>query len=118
MSDNLTERYFRIVNYYDHPQNPSYMVFHFLKKEQSDTFRESLIAENIPFESETDTEKNTVYLYAVKKNYSKRAIRLNFLAIGQHREKFIGDPVLRWALLGFFLIAVALALAGLFLNKN
>ena len=118
MSDHLTERFFRITNYYEHPSNSNYVVFHYLRKEQSDAFKELLEKEKIPFEMHTETEGKTVYLFAVKKINEKRAIRLNFLALGKHREKFIGDPVLRWVVLGIFFFAIALALAGLFLNKN
>jgi hypothetical protein len=39
-------------------------------------------------------------------------VRLNYSVLGRHREPFIADGLLRWAVLGFVALIMLLALAG------
>lgn len=113
----MTEETFRITNYYDHPTDPSYTVFHFLKEAQADEFENSLKENNIEFEKFVEKGTDTIWMFGIKKRHQSRAIHLNFLAIGKHREHFIPQKGWRWALLIFTAICITLAVIG-YVKKN
>lgn len=108
------ERVFKITNYYDHPESPRHIVFHYFKKEQAGEFERLLKEGNIEFEKHVEEEGRTIYLFGVHKKFEKEAVRMNFLAIGRNRQPFISDPLLRWLALIVFFLALALAIIGFY----
>jgi len=108
----MPERIFRITNYYDHPTDPNYIVFHFLKEAQADEFEKLLNENQIEFEKFIEREENIIWMFAVRKRFESKAVNLNFLAIGKHRDPFIPQRGWRWALLIFTAICITLAVIG------
>lgn len=113
------ENTFRLTNYYDHPTNPSYTVFHYFQIEQATTFEEHLTIEKISFEKHIDEDgPRVIYLYAVSNIHRKKAVRLNFLTIGKYREKFIPFRWMRWAVYLLALGMIILALIGYYQSNK
>lgn len=107
------ENIFRITNYYDHPTNPTYTVFHFFQEERAQTFEELLKESKIPFEKHLDDEGGRkIYLFGVSNIHRKKAVRINFVTIGKYREKFVPYRWMRWALYLFALALISLAIIG------
>lgn len=113
----MPEQIFRITNFYEHPTDPNYIVFHFLKEAQANEFEKSLKENEIDFEKFVEKEENTIWMFAVKKRHESQAVNLNYLAIGKHRDPFIPQRGWRWALLIFTAICITLAVIG-YLKKQ
>jgi hypothetical protein len=114
MSSNLEVR-INITNYNPHPENPNYTVFHFYRNDFATTFEELLKKRNIPFESFIEEGSNkTIYFYAVKNSYYKETVKINFEAIGKHREPLIPNKIYAYSLLIFVFILLVIALIGFF----
>ena len=96
---------FNITNYSDHPNRPGYTVFKFFEKQRAEYFEELLTKENVWFESSTDEDDGTIYLYGIKKNDHKKAINANYLVSGKFRKKIIPNIYLRW-----FIIIISIAI--------
>lgn len=104
------EKYFRFTNYYDHPTNKRYKVFHFRKKEMADFFQQLLEKENIPFERDDGDPGEEVILFGIKKEFYERTVKLNFLAWGKHRKPLIRNKAAGWMLIliCFTIIGIAI----------
>jgi hypothetical protein len=68
-----------------------------------------LDAEHIAYQT---GEADGTMLIGVKQLDRERAIRVNYTVLGRHRRPFIGDPLLRWLVLGLVGLLVLLALLG------
>lgn len=101
-----------LTNYRDHPTNPSYVVFFFNRKEVADTFEELLLINAIDFERAKEDEGRERHLFGVRKVEFSAAERLNYDALGRHRNRFIPQKFLRMAILMFTLFLLILALIG------
>jgi len=108
----------QLTNYYDHPEHQLYVVFQFYLVEHADEFGSMLAVENIEFERHYDEGgKQPRHLFGIHKRYNKRAMHCNNMLHAKHRQKFISNPWLRYVVLAITLGAVALGLAGYFLQK-
>lgn len=103
-----------LTNFDDHPTEPTWLVFRFGDRDMGREFVEGLEAAGIPYEANEDDE--SMRLIGVKQRYRDAAVRINYAVLGRHREPFIGDGYIRWALIGFTLVLVVLALVGAVLN--
>ncbi len=101
-----------LTNYRDHPTNPTYMVFFFHNKNAADSFEELLLINVVDFERAREDEGRERHLFGVKKTEFHKAEKLNYEAIGRHRQKFIGNRFLRIAVLFFTLVVLLLAIIG------
>ena len=103
-----------LTNFDDHPTEPTWMVFRFKDRNMEREFIEGLDAERISYE--LSEEDGIMRLIGVKQRHREAAIRINYAVLGRHREPFIADKTIRWAILGFALILVLLAFLGALLS--
>ena len=99
-----------LTNFDDHPGDPNWMVFRFADREMAHEFITGLEEAGIAFEADLDDP--SLALIGVKQRYRDAAIRINYVVLGRHRRPFIGDGLLRWALVGMMALLVALAIIG------
>ncbi|MEM9024066.1 MAG: hypothetical protein AAGB22_10010 [Bacteroidota bacterium] len=106
-------------NYYDHPDQPKYMVYRFYGEEQAAYFEALLRDEGIWYERniETDEDDEPTYYYGVHKSDEKATQRLNSLTLAKFKTPFIGVAWLRWTILLVSLGLVTLAIAGYLLDR-
>jgi len=104
---------FNITNSFEHPSRSHFTVFKFYEKQRSDYFKELLTQKNISFEHDIHEEDNkTFYLFGVRNPDVDQVNKLNYLVNGKYRKPLIPNTYLRWIVLGFSLIMVALAILG------
>lgn len=101
-----------LTNYRDHPTNPSYVVFFFHNKDAADSFEELLLINAVDFERAREDEGRERHLFGVRKSEFRMAEKLNYEAIGRHRQKFIGNRFLRMAVLFITFFVLLLAIIG------
>ncbi len=105
----------RLTNFEDHPTDHRYMVFRFPTSQMAGEFMDGLTMKAIPFEA--DDSGGPPYLIGVKKQFRERAVEVNYIVLGRHRQPFISDPVFRWFV--FILVAAAIILAVVgYLNRS
>jgi len=105
-----------ILNYSDHPTRVGYIVYRFFNKERADYFEELLKKDNVPFESSIEENDNTLYLFGIKKGYSKKAMNANYLVSAKYRNKIIPNAYFRWGIIIFITSMITLAIIGAFLK--
>jgi hypothetical protein len=105
-----------ITNYNPHPEDPNYTVFHFYREDLAKTFEELMIQNNIPYESVTEEGARTIYLFGIKNNYYKQTIRINYEAIGKHREPFIPNKLFAYSLIIIVILMIAIAFIGFYIS--
>lgn len=103
-----------LTNYDDHPDDPQWIVFRFPDKGQANEFTQALSVEGLHFEE--DTSGGPPFLVGVKQRHRERAVRLNYLVLGRHRQPFIADGLLRWSILIIVGLVVAFAMVGVILR--
>lgn len=103
-----------LTNFDDHPTDPTWMVFRFGDGDMAREFIEGLDEANIPHE--LDDGDGPLRLIGVKQRHREAAIRVNYVVLGRHREPFISNTLVRWALIGFTAILIALAVLGALLS--
>lgn len=101
-----------ITNYNPHPENPNYTVFHFYRDDLATEFEALLLKHEIPYEKAIEEEKRKIYLFGVKNSYYKQTVKLNFLAIGKHREPFIPSRFWGILLIVFVFLLIVLSIVG------
>jgi len=99
-----------ITNYDDHPGDANWIVFRFPTEGMAGEFAQALDQAGIGHER--DGDGGPPFLVGVKQRHREQAVRLNYSVLGRHRETFIADGLLRWAVLGFVALIMLLALAG------
>ncbi|MFZ5551630.1 MAG: hypothetical protein ACOZCO_00835 [Bacteroidota bacterium] len=108
----MSDRLFNITNYYEHPTDSNYVVFHFIREEQALEFEKLLNENKIEFEKFVEKGENIIWMFGIHRRKEKEAVKLNFTAIGKHREKFIPTAFFRWVIILFTLGCIGLALVG------
>jgi hypothetical protein len=103
-----------LTNYDDHPEDPNWIVFRFPDQGMAEEFRSAVAAAGL--QHEVDTNGGPPFMVGVKQRHREQAVRLNYQVLGRHREPFIGDHLLRWVVLGFVGLLLALAVAGALLR--
>ena len=112
------EEQINFTNKLKHPTNDRIVVYRFWIKEQADYFTSILSSESIEFELQVDEEDDRKPTYiGIARALEKKVDRLNYLALGKNRPKFIASPPIRWIILGLSFLAMALAILGIFLSK-
>lgn len=101
-----------LTNHREHPTHPAYMVFFFTNTDAADSFEILLAANAVFYERDREDEGQQRHLFAVRKVDFDLADRLNYQAIGQHRKKFIPNPVFRYGVLVFTLLMILIAIIG------
>lgn len=107
------EEQFNFTNKRAHPTNQFKVVYRFLQRDQAETFSIFLVDENIEFEVQVDEDdpRKPTY-FGVAKILEKKVDRLNYLAIGKHREKFIPTAPMRWIVIVISAVIMFLAVYG------
>lgn len=107
------EEQFNFTNKLRHPTQDQMVVYRFYDRRQADTFTELLVDSGIDFEAQVDEddERKPTY-FGVKRVLEERVDRLNYLAIGKHRDKFIAAAPIRWITLTIALVVLLLAIFG------
>ncbi|MGB0402627.1 MAG: hypothetical protein ACPGEG_00930 [Salibacteraceae bacterium] len=112
------ENLFDFTNYREHPTQKEYQVFHFVRKDQANFFENLLVEQKIGFERDDDPqEKGMVHYFAIKRSDLKVVEKLNDMAIGQYRNKFIPNTGFRWFVLIIGMVAISLAFIGYFKSR-
>ena len=100
----------QLTNFIPHPADKRFVIFMFPDMKMAEFFEEELIREKIPYEKELDEENDPErMLFALKRTYTDRAIKINYLAHGKYRQPTFRTPVWRWIV--FILVGVFLAFA-------
>lgn len=110
--------FFNLTNYSDHPNVRGYVVFNYTDMAMANYFEELLVENNIPYERGLDQQMIKRYLFGIKKSRFEEAHRLNNIAIGKYRKPFMGDKILRYAVLGITLLFILLGVIGFFKSLN
>lgn len=109
------ENLFDFTNYREHPTQKDYQIFHFTRADQAGFFENLLVEHKIEFERHDDQqERGMVYYFGIKKSMFSEVEKLNNMAIGQYRDKFIPNAGFRWIVLAIGLTAIILAFVGYF----
>ncbi len=109
---------FNITNQIEHPTRPNYLVFHFKKEESANEFEKELKNGNFFYERATQDEDDgsVRHLFGVRKSDLNEIEVINYAIIGKYREPFIKDKKVRYAVVGFGILLVILAILGAVLN--
>ncbi len=99
-----------LTNFEDHPSDHRYMVFNFPTLQMAGEFMDGLTMKAIPFEA--DDSGGPPFLIGVKKQFRERAVEVNYIVLGRHRQPFISDPIFRWFIFIFVAAAIILAVVG------
>lgn len=112
------EEQFNFTNKLAHPTNQFKVVYRFFDKNQAETFTAFLVDENIDFEAQVDEDdaRKPTY-FGIAKTLEKKVDRLNYLAIGKHREKFIPTAPMRWIVIAISAVIMILAILGAIKNN-
>ena len=109
----LDEGMLKVTNYQNHPTNELYKVFFFYKKEQADFFASLLDDKNIVYERDLGKKNDEpIHLFGIKKRDLSKVYKLNDIAIGKFRNKFISNKYTRIGVIVFGLFIIILALIG------
>lgn len=107
-----------LQNHRDHPSNPVYLVYFFSRQPAADYFEELLIKNNIHYERGLEDEGGGRHLFGVRKNDQYLVEKLNYEALGKHREKFIPNVYFRYFILFFTFLLLILAIIGALKSTN
>lgn len=109
---------FNITNQIDHPTRPNYLVFHFKKEESANEFENELKKGGFFYERaiQDEVDGSVRHLFGVRKSDLEKIEIINYAIIGKYREPFIKDKTARYAIVGFGILLVILAILGAVLN--
>ena len=112
------ENLFNLTNYRDHPENKDYKVFFFYNLEQGNYFKQLLEQEPLEYELFIEEEAKPIMLFGIRKRHFKQARDLSDLSYAKFKKPFIGNKWIRFAVLGFTIGAIIIAIIGYFLSSN
>ena len=102
-----------LVNYVQHPSNPSYIVYRFPDKERAASFEIELKNNSIWFEKDEENKRGKVYtLFGVHKNDFKVTEQINFKVEAKHKKPFIPFKGFRFIVLFIGLGLLLLSVIG------
>jgi hypothetical protein len=102
-----------LVNYLQHPSNPSYIVYRFPDKERAASFEIELKNNSIWFEKDEENKRGKVYtLFGVHKNDFKVTEQINFKVEAKHKKPFIPFKGFRFIVLFIGLGLLLLSVIG------
>jgi hypothetical protein len=111
------EELFDFTNWREHPTQKRYFVFFFSSIEQGNYFEQLLVEHKVWFEKHLDDDdvKRPIW-FAIERGEMETVKRLNHLALGKYRDRFIPSTGLRWAVFVLSGIIVALMIMGIIKN--
>ena len=102
-----------LLNYLQHPSNPSYIVYRFPDKERAASFEIELKNNSIWFEKDEENKRGKVYtLFGVHKNDFKVTEQINFKVEAKHKKPFIPFKGFRFIVLFIGLGLLLLSVIG------
>jgi len=104
-----------LTNYSEHPTQPGWLVFRYPTAEHAREMMSQLNAAGI--DAQADLIEGPPYMVGVRKSYSSRAERFNYIVLGKYRKPFVPNSILRWGIILFTLIILALAIGGLLAHR-
>jgi hypothetical protein len=112
------EEQFNFTNKLKHPTNEKIIVYRHLVEEQAEYFGVLLTEANIAYEFQVDEahEKKPRY-FGIARIHEKKVDRLNFIALGRNRPKFIDSAPIRWIIIFISVFILALAIFGVIVSK-
>ena len=112
------ENLFNLTNYRDHPENKDFKVFFFYNFKQGEYFKQLLENEPLEFELFIEKEAKPIMLFGIRKRHFNQALDLNSLSYARFKKPFIANKLIRFAVLGFTILALAIAIIGYFMSQN
>jgi len=113
---NRVENLFNLTNYRDHPENKDYIVFFFYNFEQGSYFQHLLHQNSLEHESFIEEGEKPLMLFGIRKRHFKHALDLNNLSYARFKKPFIPNKWIRYAVLGFTIVVIIIAIVGYFLS--
>lgn len=111
------EEQFNFTNKLSHPTNPLKVVYRHFVREQAEYFTELLVDADIDFEAQVDEEDDRKPTYfGVARHLETRVDRLNYIALGRGRDKFIAAASMRWIIILISGTVIVLAILGALLS--
>jgi hypothetical protein len=110
------ENFFNLTNYRDHPEYKDYKIFFFYNFEQGNYFKQLLEDEQLEFELFIEEETKPIMLFGIRKRFFNQALDLNSLSYARFKKPFIANKLIRFAVLGFTIITITIAIIGYFLS--
>ena len=108
-----------LVNYVQHPSNPSYIVYRFADVNRADSFEAELVENKIWFEKNSEDKRGKEYfLYGIHKNDFKKTEKINYLVEAKHKKPFIPFKILRYSVMTFSAIILLIAILGYCHRQN
>ncbi len=108
-----------LVNYKDHPTNEMYKILNFNSAEESEMFETLLKEKSLWYEKDTEAYNgSTIYLFAVRNRDFDKVQRINFEVTAKFRSPMIKSKIGQYALVGFFLAIIVIALIGYFKSQG
>ena len=110
------ENLFNLTNYRDHPDNKDYVVFFFYNFEQGHFFQHLLNQNNLEHELFIEEEEKPIMLFGIRRRHFKQALDLSNLSYVKFKKPFIANKWIRFAVLGFTVAMVLIAIIGYFIS--
>lgn len=111
------EEQFNFTNKLKHPTNFNKIVFRHYRQDQAQYFAQLLTEADIEFETQIDEEdQRKPHYFGVSRKFEKRVDKLNYLALGKGREKFIRQAPVRWFLILISMGLLIMAIIGAYLS--
>jgi len=110
------ENLFNLTNYRDHPENKDYLVFFFYNFEQGYFFEHLLNQNTIAHEMFIEEGEKPIMLFGVRKRNFKEVLELSNLSYTEFKKPFIAHKWARFAILGFTIAAVLVAIIGYYIS--
>ena len=115
---NKVENLFNLTNYRDHPENKDYLVFFFYNMEQGYYFQHLLNQNSMEHEMFIEEEEKPMMLFGVRKRHFKEVLELSNLSYAKYKKPFIGNKWIRFAVLGFTIAMVLIAIVGYLISQQ
>jgi len=112
------EEQINFTNKFRHPTNDRKTVYRFFNPKQTERFTELLVDNGIEFEAQIDDEhpKKPTY-FGVAVAVETKVDKLNNLALGEGRDKFIAAAPIRWIVIAISIVTILLAVMGALLSR-
>lgn len=107
------EEQFNFTNKLSHPTNPAKVVYRHYERSRAEHFTELLVDDGIDFEAQVDEEDERKPTYfGVSRSIEKKVDKLNYIALGKDRDKFIASAPVRWLVFAISAVVMFLAILG------
>ncbi len=104
-------------NFEPHERQRSYLVFYFHAKEVADYFESCLIEQELPYERGEGRDFIKKHLFGIHLKHKEKAVEINDHTNEFFRKPFLGDDRIKYGVLIFTALIIAMALVGYFLRS-